>query len=229
MTEEAVLTDGEIDTVSHCNARRIPVVVLSACRWNTNTCGTEACGTGAYRLQSAGKARGAMKPHLPLFVSGEAQGGYIVRHSDRNQTAVIAVRNSSPRPTMADLIPRIQIHRQSLIVVRARNAAVRRAEAHASRLRTEEPGAEMAHGQIASETMRRRDGRAEQCSVNLGLSELRGECQWAVEQHIEIVGPVGELPQILSTEREQLRHLRLESDIELVAPACLQNRGFYCA
>jgi hypothetical protein len=87
-------------------------------------------------------------------------------------------------------------------MIGTRNIAVGSAEADAPQLRAEEPRTDMAEREEAIDAVRWIEGDAYQPAINLRFAELGREGQRAVQQDIEVIGSVGELPEILSAKGE---------------------------
>ena len=86
-------------------------------------------------------------------------------------------------------------------MVGTRDVAVRRAEADAADLGSEQSRAHVARGEEPAEAANGTQCRAHQSAVDFRFAELRGKCERSIEQRVEIVCALSELPEILGRRR----------------------------
>src|SRR5262249_48739204 len=120
----------------------------------------------------------------------------------RHQAAIVTIGGIDPRAATAKLITNVEVHRQTFVVVRTCDVAVGGAETDAPNLGTKQSRAHVTGGEKSSKAMKGIQGGAQQSAVDLGFAELSGKSNRAVQQYVEIVSTVGELPEVLGANRK---------------------------
>src|SRR5260370_780288 len=91
---------------------------------------------------------------------------------------------------------------ESLVVIRARDGGILLAKIDSSNLRAKEARTGMPHHRKDSKSANTREVQTNHSSINFRFTELYGEIQRRIEDYIEIISAVSELPEIFGVQAE---------------------------
>ena len=173
-----------------------------------------------------------------LAIAGEADGFLLVGRQvfDRvgrvgdaadDQAAVVAPGERNPFGVVRPLVAGVHGGLEGLIVIDAEDAAANRSALgdQATRFRREVTRAGVAEVPVSAEAVNVGGGDAAGEAIDFRIVPGDRERDGGVEQGAEIVGVVGELPEVIDIDEQEFVDGLLKAGVELVAEAGLNGYG----
>src|SRR5258706_8482373 len=227
--EHIVMSNGEIEKMAWCDARRVVVVILLA------GCGDpQQTGGELRRGARAGQSDGGRCAHtvtteasLKFLVGSEASGRQIydaagVREWGRtcNQSAVVTPVETEPRPGVPGLILHVGCLVELLVMVDTEDSTRRRGSGSRSpQLREEVAGRHAGEDHERGKSMEVWYANPPRECWNFVVMPLDREGDGRSPQDAEVVGPMRVLPDVLAGEDKISSERLLDAGVEFVAPA----------
>src|SRR5579875_1033692 len=167
-----------------------------------------------------------MESNRRLLIRIKRQSRGKVRHGTRNQATVIPPHKRHPGSVLRELILQVSSLFENFIMIDAEHLGVNRTiKDHSAIFRGEVAGSRMSQHRVCGETVQVCQVDAAPNPIDLRLVPGNWKRQRSVEEHIEVIGVVRELIEIIHVHNRPAPDCLFKSCTILISPAGLQGRA----